>query len=320
MSKPVLAITRRLPRAVEARAAEEFTARLSPADAPVITADILRMCQGADALLCCPAERLDAGTIAALPPSIKVIGTFSVGYDHIDLAAARTRGLPVVNTPDVLSIATAELTMLLILAAARRAGEGERLLRAGKWPGWSPTWLIGTQVSGRRLGIFGMGRIGRELARMARGFGMEIHYHNRTRLPPPLEQGATFHPTDATFLPVCDVLSLNAPGGEATRAWLNAERIAKLPVGAVVVNAGRGALVDDGALIAALRGGHLAAAGLDVYNGEPKLHEGYLGLENAVLLPHLGSSTATARDAMGHLALDGIAAVLAGQAPKNLIT
>ncbi len=319
MSKPVLAITRRLPQAVEARAAAEFEARLSEADAPVIRADILRISQGADALLCCPAEKLDAATIAALPASIKVIGTFSVGFDHIDLAAARARGLPVVNTPDVLSVATAECAMMLILAAARRAGEGERLVRAGKWTGWAPTQLIGTQVSGRKLGILGLGRIGRELARMARGFGMEIHYHDIARLPPELEQGATFHPTDATFLPQCEVLSLNTPGGEGTRAWLNADRIARLPRGAVVVNAARGTLVDDGALIAALRGGHLAAAGLDVYNGEPNLHEGYRGLENAVLLPHLGSATASTRDAMGFLVLDGIAAVLAGRTPKNLV-
>ena len=319
MSKPVLAITRRLPQAVEARAAAEFEARLSEADAPVIRADILRISQGADALLCCPAEKLDAGTIAALPASIKVIGTFSVGFDHIDLAAARARGLPVVNTPDVLSVATAECAMMLILAAARRAGEGERLVRAGKWTGWAPTQLIGTQVSGRKLGILGLGRIGRELARMARGFGMEIHYHDIARLPPELEQGATFHPTDATFLPQCEVLSLNTPGGEGTRAWLNADRIARLPRGAVVVNAARGTLVDDGALIAALRGGHLAAAGLDVYNGEPNLNDGYRGLENAVLLPHLGSATASTRDAMGFLVLDGIAAVLAGRTPKNLV-
>ncbi len=319
MSKPVLAITRRLPQAVEARAAAEFEARLSEADAPVIRADILRISQGADALLCCPAEKLDAATIAALPASIKVIGTFSVGFDHIDLAAARARGLPVVNTPDVLSVATAECAMMLILAAARRAGEGERLVRAGKWTGWAPTQLIGTQVSGRKLGILGLGRIGRELARMARGFGMEIHYHDIARLPPELEQGATFHPTDATFLPQCEVLSLNTPGGEGTRAWLNADRIARLPRGAVVVNAARGTLVDDGALIAALRGGHLAAAGLDVYNGEPNLHDGYRGLENAVLLPHLGSATASTRDAMGFLVLDGIAAVLAGRTPKNLV-
>jgi lactate dehydrogenase-like 2-hydroxyacid dehydrogenase len=319
MTKSVLAVTRRLPPAIEARASETFTARLNASDSPVTVAGILRIAQGADALLCCPAEKLDAGTIAALPESIKVIGTYSVGYDHIDLAALKTRGIPLVNTPDVLSVATAECAMLLILAAARRAGEGERLVRARKWTGWAPTQLIGTQVSGRRLGIFGMGRIGRELARMARGFGMAVHYHDIARLPPQLEEGAIFHASDETFLPVCDVLSLNAPGGDATRRWLNAERIAKLPEGAVIANAARGTLVDDGALISALRGGHVAAAGLDVYHGEPNINEGYLGLENVVLLPHLGSATTATRDAMGNLVLDGILAVLAGMTPKNLV-
>ena len=183
MPKPILYVTRRLPPAVEARAARDYDARLNPDDHPVGAQDILAGTQGAHALLCCPAERLDAALIAALPASLRVIGTFSVGTDHIDLDAARARGLPVVNTPDVLSVATAELAMLLILAAARRAGEGERLVRAGRWTGWTPTQMLGTGVSGRRLGIFGMGRIGRELATMARGFGMAIHYRNRTRLP-----------------------------------------------------------------------------------------------------------------------------------------
>ncbi len=223
------------------------------------------------------------------------------------------------NTPDVLSVATAELAMMLILMAARRAGEGERLVRAGHWTGWAPTQLLGTEVSGRRLGIFGMGRIGRELARIARGFEMEIHYRNRTPLPPELEAGAIYHEDDASFLAASEVLSLNAPGGEGTRFWLNAERIAQLPRGAIVVNAARGSLVDDAALIAALRTGHLAAAGLDVYNDEPRLHPGYLALENVVLLPHLGSATTKTRDAMGHLALDGIAAVLRGETPPNLV-
>jgi len=262
---------------------------------------------------------LDAETIAALPGSVRVIGTFSVGYDHIDVAAAKARGIRVCNTPDVLSVATAECAMLLILAAARRAGEGERLVRSGKWAGWAPTQLLGTQVSGRRLGIFGMGRIGREIARMARGFGMEIHYRDMTRLSPDLEQGAVFHDNDDSFLPICQVLSLNAPGGGGTRHWLDNGRIAKLPPGAVVVNAARGTLVDDTALIAALRSGHVAAAGLDVYNGEPALHPDYVTLENVVLLPHLGSATVETRDAMGRVVLAGIGAVLAGETPANLV-
>ncbi|HYZ61741.1 MAG TPA: D-glycerate dehydrogenase [Acetobacteraceae bacterium] len=319
MTKPILVVTRRLPPAIEARAARDYDARLSKDDAKVTGADILARADGAAAVLCCPAERLDAETIAKLPDSVKVIGTFSVGFDHIDLPAARARGIPVVNTPDVLSVATAECAMLLILAAARRAGEGERMIRAGGWSGWAPTQLLGTLVSGRRLGIFGMGRIGRELARMAAGFQMHVHYRDQARLPPELEHGATFHESDDSFLAVCDVLSLHAPGGEGTRHWLDAGRIAKLPRGAIVANAARGTLIDDDALIAALKSGQVAAAGLDVYNGEPNVNPGYLGLENVVLLPHLGSATVETRDAMGHLVLDGIDAVLAGKTPRNLV-
>jgi lactate dehydrogenase-like 2-hydroxyacid dehydrogenase len=319
MTKPILVVTRRLPPAIEARAARDYEARLSPDDAEVTGADILARADGAAAILCCPAERLDAETIGKLPDSVKVIGTFSVGFDHIDVAAARARSIPVVNTPDVLSIATAECAMLLILAAARRAGEGERMVRAGNWTGWAPTQLLGTLVSGRRLGIFGMGRIGRELARMGGGFAMPVHYRDQARLPPELERGATFHDNDDSFLGACDVLSLNAPGGEGTRHWLNAERIAKLPRGAIVANAARGTLIDDAALIAALKSGHVAAAGLDVYNNEPRVDPGYFELENVILLPHLGSATIESRDAMGHILLDGIDAVLAGRMPRNLV-
>ena len=319
MDKPVLLVTRRLPAAVEARAARDYHARLPPEDAPCRAADLLRLAAGADAVLCCPTERLDAATIAALPAGLRVLGTFSVGTDHIDLDAARARGLPVVNTPDVLSAATAELVFLLILSAARRAGEGERLVRAGHWTGWAPTQLLGRRVSGKRLGIFGLGRIGREVARLAAAFEMQVHYRNSSRLPPELERGAIWHPDDASFLPVCDVLSLNAPGGAATRHWLNADRIALLPRGAVVANAARGSLVDDVALIAALRSGQVGAAGLDVYDGEPAVHPGYRALENVVLLPHLGSATTETRQAMGHLVLDGIDAVLAGRQPGNLV-
>ena len=319
MAKPILLITRRLPAAIEARAARDYDVRSNEHDTPRTPADILRLADGAEAVLGSPAERYDAATIAALPGSVRVLATFSVGYDHIDMEAARARGLPVVNTPDVLSVATAECAMLLILAAARRCGEGERLVRSGSWTGWAPTQLVGTLVSGRRLGIFGMGRIGRELARIARGFDMAVHYHDVARLPPALEQGATFHASDETFLPVCDVLSLNAPGGGGTHHWLNAERIARLPKGAIVANAARGTLVDDAALIAALQSGQVGFAGLDVYEGEPNLNPGYLALQNVVPLPHLGSATAETRDAMGHLALDGIDAVLAGRAPANLV-
>ncbi len=317
MPKPALFITRRLPARIEALAEQDYDVWLTPSD--VAIPDLLARAEGADAILCCPGDVLDAEAIAALPDSVKVVGTFSVGTDHIDVEAAKARGLKLCNTPDVLSVATAECAMLLMLAAARRAGEGERLVRSGAWQGWAPTQLLGTQVSGRRLGIFGMGRIGREIARMARGFEMEIHYRDMTRLPPDLEQGATFHDNDDSFLPMCQVLTMHAPGGEGTKHWLDAERIAKLPAGAVVVNAARGTLVDDAALIAALRGGHVAAAGLDVYNDEPKAHPEYLALENVVLLPHLGSATTETRDAMGRVVLSGIGALLAGDTPPNMV-
>jgi lactate dehydrogenase-like 2-hydroxyacid dehydrogenase len=314
---PTLLVTRRLPGAIEALAQQMCDTRLTASDTPIT--DLPARAAGADAILCCPGDTLDAAAIGALPASVKVIGTFSVGYDHIDIAAARARGIKVCNTPDVLSVATAETAILLLMAAARRGGEGERLVRSGKWEGWAPTQLLGTQVSGRRLGIFGMGRIGREIARMARGFDMEIHYRDMVRLPPEMEKGAVFHADDESFLPVCQFLSLNAPGGAGTRHWLDAQWIGMLPKGAVVVNAARGTLVDDEALIAALKSGHVAAAGLDVYNGEPKVHPGYLGLENVVLLPHLGSATVETRDAMGRLVLAGIAALLAGETPSNVV-
>ena len=313
-SKPILLITRSLPPRVEARAAAAYQLqRWDPATPPPAAS------AGAQALLCTPADRMDAAAIASLPAVLRVLATYSVGYEHIDLAACAARALPVVNTPGVLSDATAEFTMLLLLAAARRAGEGERLLRAGSWGAWTTAGFLGTQVSGKRLGIFGMGRIGQVVARMASGFNLAVHYHNRSRLDPALEHGAVYHAQDASFLAAIDFLALCAPGGPATRHWLNPGRLAALRPGAVVVNTARGSLVDDAALIAALASGHIAAAGLDVFPDEPRVPAGYLALENVVLAPHIGSATWETRDAMGFLALDGIAAVLAGEAPGNLV-
>ncbi len=320
MARPVLFSTRRLPPAIEARAARDYDARLNPTDKQYADAELTRLAQDADAVLCCPSDRLDAALIRALPAGLKVIGTISVGYDHIDLEAARARGIAVVHTPDVLSVATAELAFLLILAAARRAGEGERLVRSGRWTGWAPTLLLGERVSGKRLGIFGLGRVGRELARMAAAFNMEVHYRDVARLPAELEGGAIWHDDDASFLAASEVLSLHAPGDHITRKWLNADRIAMLPRGAVVVNAARGTLIDDEALIAGLRSGQVGFAGLDVYDGEPAVHPGYRALEHVVLLPHLGSATVETRDDMGNVVLDGIDAVLAGQRPANLVS
>lgn len=314
MPKPVLLLTRRLPEAIEMRAARDYDARLNSTDETWYRdgAEIARRAAevGAAGILCAAGDPMGAATIAALPDSVKIIATFSVGTDHIDAGAARTRGITVANTPEVLSFATAECAFTLMLMAARRAGEGERMVRAGKWEGWAPTQLMGVTLEGKRLGIAGFGRIGRELAAMARGFKMEIHYRDLRRVPPELEQGATFHDDDRGFLSAIDILSMHMPGGDATRKWLNAERLAWMRQGAVLINTGRGGSVDDAALVEALTSGHIRAAGLDVYDGEPKVYPGYLGLENVALLPHLGSATIETRDAMGQRALANVDAVL----------
>lgn len=312
-------LTRRLPDAVEARASRDYAAILNPADEPLSGADIAARAAGADAVLCCAGDRLDAAAIDALPASVKVLATFSVGTDHIDLEAARARGLTVTNTPDVLTDATADIALLLILGAARRASEGERMIRAGAWTGWTPTQLMGTHLGGKRLGIIGMGRIGQAVARRARGFGMAIHYSNRKRLPAGLEEGATYHADPEAMLAVCDVLSLHFPATAETRHWLNAERIERLPPGAILINTARGSVVDDAAVIEALRRGRLAAAGLDVFEGEPNLNPAYRDLPNTFLLPHLGSATVETRNAMGFRALDNIDAVLGGKAPPDRV-
>ncbi len=306
----MLVITRQMPPAVAARAAAEHEVRNLDFTGPFDRARLLASLDGANAILCTPADRFDAALIAQLPASIKVLATFSVGLEHIDVPAAAARGLKLCNTPDVLSTATAEMALTLMLMAARRAGEGERIIRAKAWAGLTPTFHLGWGVSGKVLGIFGMGRIGRELAAMARGLRMTVHYHNRSRLAPELEAGAIYHEHDADFLGAIDFLSINAPGGPGTFHWLNAERIAMLKSGSFVINTGRGTTLDDDALIAALTSGHIAAAGLDVFAGEPEVPAGYLALENVVLLPHIASATVETRNAMGFMALDGIAAAL----------
>jgi lactate dehydrogenase-like 2-hydroxyacid dehydrogenase len=305
-----LLVTRDIPEAVAARARRDYEAVFLGQHGPFAAAALTPHLAGVDGVLCTPADRFDAAMIARLPGSVRVIGTYSVGVEHIDLDAAQARGIILCNTPDVLSVATAELALTLMLMTARRAGEGERLLRAGQWRGLTPVFHRGRGVVGKALGIFGMGRIGRELATMARGLDMQVHYLNRRRLDPALENGARFHEREDEFLGAIDVLSINAPGGEATRGWLNAARLAMMKPSAIVVNTGRGSLVDDEALIAALKTGQIAGAGLDVFNNEPHLHPGYLDLENAVLLPHIGSATIETRDAMGYLAMDGIDKVL----------
>ncbi len=306
----MLLIIREMPQAVLERARREHETRELRLQGAFNPQAVLGNIEGVNAILCVTTDKFDAALINALPHSVKVIATSSVGVEHIDLDAAAARGIKICNTPDVLTNATAETALMLMLMAARRAGEGERILRAGQWQGLTPTFLLGRDVSNKALGIFGMGRIGRALARMAQGLNMQIHYRNRNRLPPELEQGAIYHGDDASFLGAIDFLSMNAPGGSATLRWLNAERLALLKPGAIVVNTGRGTSVDDEALIAALRAGHVAAAGLDVFTNEPEIAPGYRELENVVLLPHIGSATVETRNAMGFLALHGIKAAL----------
>lgn len=314
MAKPTVLVTRKLPEGVQDRLTATFDARLNPTDEPWSTdgAAIARRAAetGAAGILCAAGDALNGQTIAALPDSVRILATFSVGTDHIDLAAAKARGIVVANTPDVLSFATAEIAFTLLIMAARRAGEGERLVRSGGWTGWAPTQLMGTTLEGKTLGILGFGRIGRELAGMARGMRMKIHYRNRNPVAPELEEGAIYHDNDDSFLAAIDMLSMHIPGGAATRHWLNAERIAQLKRGAIVVNTGRGTTVDDAALIAALASGHLAAAGLDVFDGEPHVHQGYMALQNVALLPHLGSATVETRQAMGDRCIENLAALL----------
>ena len=245
--------------------------------------------------------------------------SFSVGYEHIDIAAAKARGIQVTNTPDVLTDATADIALLLLLAAARRAHEGALMVRENRWSGWSTTQLVGVHVTGKRLGILGMGRIGRAVAQRARGFEMEIHYNNRSRLPEELEQGAIFHSDPEELLPHCDFLSINCPASPEMHHFLDRRRIAMLPERAVVVNTARGPLVDDDALIEALNSGRIAAAGLDVFEGEPNIDPRYRDVVNAFLLPHMGSATVETRNDMGFKCLDNLDAFFAGKTPSDAL-
>ena len=315
--KPVVLVTRRLPAAVEARLQRDYAPRLNRGDSVYSSEEILELAAGAVAIIPCHTERLSAEVIARLPDSVRAICSFSVGYDHIDLDAARARGIRVTNTPDVLSNATAEIAMLLLLAAARRAHEGAHMLRTDTWADWSAIGQLGIEVTGKRLGIVGMGRVGQVMARRARGFDMQIHYYNRHRLDPDLEQGAEFHAELDSLLAQSQFLSIHCPATPETHHLLNAERIARLPEDAVVVNTARGAVVDDDALIAALQSGRLFAAGLDVFNNEPDIDPRYRQLDNAFLLPHIGSAARETRDAMGFRALDNLDAIMAGREPRD---
>ena len=317
--KPVILVTRKLPEAVEDRLRQDYQPILNPTDTLYSSDDIIKMAEEADAILPCHTEKFSAEVIERLPDRIKAIANFSVGYDHVDVEAAKKRGLIVTNTPDVLSDATAELTMMLMLGAARRASEGEKLVRTRAWKDWSPSFMVGIQVTGKRLGIIGFGRVGQVVARRAQAFDMTIHYHNRRRVDPELEQGATYHETLEALMPHCDFLALHCVASPETSGLLNGERIALLPDGAVVVNASRGTVIDDEALIGALKSGKLYAAGLDVFNNEPEINPAYRELDNVFLMPHIGSATRDTRDAMGFRALDNLDAIFGGREPGDRV-
>ena len=316
-SKPKLWISRRLSDATLERAAADYDVIVNWEDGLSSADDLVAMSAKVDAIIPCHSELFTAEVAARLDPRLKIIANHSVGVDHCDLPALKARGITVTNTPDVLSDATAEIAMLLMLGAARRAVEGDGLVRTGKWDVWSPSFMVGKQVTGARLGIIGMGRVGQAFARKARGFDMEIHYYNRSRLPAEKEQGATYHATVEALLPLCDFLSLHCPATPETAGLMNAERFALLPDGAVIVNTARGALVDEAALLAVLTGGKLAAAGLDCFQVEPGGNPAFAGHENIFMLPHIGSATRATRDAMGFRALDNLDAFFAGEVPKD---
>jgi lactate dehydrogenase-like 2-hydroxyacid dehydrogenase len=319
--RPRVVVTRRLPEEVEARLAQRFDAVLSPDDRPLAPEDLVEAIRTADALLPTVTDRLTADVLGAAPRRARILANFGVGLDHVDLAAAAANGLVVTNTPGVLTDDTADLALTLLLMVARRAGEGERHLRAGEWTGWRPTQLLGTRVTGLTLGIVGMGRIGRAVAARARGgFGMRILYCSPRALAPEEEArlGAERRGLEA-LLAESDAVSLHCPGGPATRHLIDAPALARMRPGAFLVNTARGQVVDEGALVDALARGAIAGAGLDVYEDEPAVHPGLLARQDVVLLPHLGSATTAARRAMGDLAVDNLEAFFAGEPPPDLV-
>jgi len=319
--RPIVVVTRRLPEAIERELARDFDARLNPDDRPLDAAALAGALRSADALLCTVTDRIDAVLLqAASPMRTRLLANFGVGYNHVDVDAARSAGLVVTNTPGVLTEATADLALCLMLMAARRAGEGERELRRGAWSGWRPTHMLGATVSGRTLGIVGFGRIGRALARRAaHGLGMRILVHTPAPDPAALsEVGATACGLDE-LLSGSDFVSLHCPATPATRHLIDEERLARMRPGAFLINTARGDVVDEAALAAALRARRIAGAGLDVYEREPAVHPELAGLENVVLLPHLGSATVETREAMGRRALANLRAYFSGEAPPDRV-
>jgi lactate dehydrogenase-like 2-hydroxyacid dehydrogenase len=317
MAKPAIWITRTLSDATLERARRDYDVIWDPADKPGDARDIIEMSAKVDGIIPCHSEHFSADVVAQLDPRLKIVANHSVGVDHCDLAALAEKGIVVTNTPGVLSDATAELAMMLMLSAARHAVEGDRVVRSGAWDFWSPAFLVGKQLTGARLGIIGMGGVGRAFARKARGFDMEIHYHNRSRLAPDEEAGAVYHADLDELLAVSDFLSLHCPATPETTGLMNATRLAQLPQGAVVVNTARGTLIDEPALLNAVESGHIGAAGLDCFVKEPGGNPAFAAFENIVMMPHVGSATVKTRDAMGFKALDNLDAFFRGDAPPD---
>ncbi len=321
MARPIIAVTRKLPEAVEARMEELFEVRLNADDWEMSAADIVAKAEGAAVLVPTVTDTLDDELIQALPDSVRLIANFGVGVNHIDLEAAAGRGFAVTNTPGVLTDDTADLAMALLLSVPRRLVEGERLARSGGWRGWAPTFMIGQRVTGKRLGIIGMGRIGQAVARRARGFSMAIHYHNRKPVDGVIETvlEATYWPDLDRMLAQMDLVSINCPQTPETLHLLSAERLDLLQPHAVIVNTARGGILDEEALAERLADGRIAGAGLDVYEHEPIIWPKLLLLDNVVLAPHLGSATMEGRIAMGEKVIVNIRAFADGYTPPNLV-
>ena len=298
-------VTRRLLQSNEERLKQLYNVKLNSNDELYSQKKLIEISEGCDGILSSLTDKLDADTINKLPKSIKILSNFAVGFGNIDLEAAKKKDITVTNTPEVLTDATAEIGILLILGACRRASEGIEAAKASNWK-WSADYLIGKQLTGTRLGILGMGRIGKKIAKIAKSLGMIIHYHNRSKLSPEKEEGATYHKELKSLLTVSDVLSVCCPASKETINLINKESLEHLPKGAVVTNVARGDIVDDEALIDALDRRKVYAVGLDVYKGEPNLNPGYLKHKSAFILPHLGSATKETRIAMANLAIDNL--------------
>ena len=301
--------------------AELFEATLSPDDAPLPRAALVEAMQSIDVLVPTLTDSIDADLIAAAGPELKLIANFGNGIDHIDLSAARARGIIVTNTPGVFTEDTADMTMALILSVPRRLAEGNKMVRDGTWRGWGPMHMLGHRVGGKILGIIGMGRIGQAVARRARAFGLSIHYHNRHRLPPALELelGATWHGSVDTLLRVADIVSIHCPHTAETHDLVNADRIAAMKPTAYLINTARGEICDEGALIAALEAGRIAGVGLDVFSHEPAVDPRLLALDNVVLLPHIGSATYEGREESGARVIANIRAWADGHRPPDQV-